>query len=57
MSKMNGLNRRAFLKGASMTALAGAAGTGSTIAAAAPAEQYLLRRDGVRLRERPINQW
>ncbi len=35
MSKMNGLNRRAFLKGASMTALAGAVGTGSTIAAAA----------------------
>ncbi len=35
MSKMNGLNRRAFIKGVSMTALAGAVGTGSTIAAAA----------------------
>jgi len=35
MSRMNGLNRRAFLKGASMTALAGAVGTGSTIAVAA----------------------
>lgn len=35
MSRMNGLNRRAFLKGASMTALASAVGTGSTIAAAA----------------------
>ena len=35
MSRMNGLNRRAFLKGASMTALASAVGTGSTIAASA----------------------
>ncbi|NOX69255.1 MAG: aminotransferase class I/II-fold pyridoxal phosphate-dependent enzyme [Gammaproteobacteria bacterium] len=35
MSKLNGLNRRAFLKGASMTALAGAVGTGSTVSAAA----------------------
>ena len=35
MSRMNGLNRRAFLKGASMTALASAVGTGSTIDAAA----------------------
>lgn len=35
MSRMNGLNRRAFLKGASMTALASAVGTGSTIAVAA----------------------
>lgn len=35
MSNLNGLNRRAFLKGASMTALAGAIGTGSTLAMAA----------------------
>lgn len=35
MSKIIGLDRRAFLKGASMTALAGALGTGSTVAAAA----------------------
>ncbi len=35
MSKMNGLNRRAFLKGASMTALAGAVGTGAAGAVAA----------------------
>jgi len=42
MSKMNGLNRRAFLKGASMTALAGAVGTGSTIAAAASAPSGMI---------------
>ena len=35
MSKMNGLNRRAFLKGASMTALASAVGTGTAGAVAA----------------------
>jgi len=37
MSKMSGLNRRAFLKGASMTALAGAVGTGATVASTAAA--------------------
>ena len=35
MSKITGLDRRAFLKGASMTALAGAVSAGSTTAAAA----------------------
>lgn len=35
MSKIVGLNRRAFLKGASMTALAGAVGTGASQAAVA----------------------
>lgn len=37
MSKGFGLNRRAFLKNASMTALAGAVGSGGTVAAAAAA--------------------
>ena len=37
MSKMSGLNRRAFLKGASMTALAGAVGTGASIASTSAA--------------------
>lgn len=35
MANVYGLNRRAFLKSAGMTALAGAVGTGSTVAAAA----------------------
>lgn len=37
MSNIIGLNRRAFIKGASMTALAGAVGTGNPVAAAADA--------------------
>ena len=37
MSNVYGLNRRSFLKSAGMTALAGAVGTGSTVAAAAEA--------------------
>lgn len=37
MSQMNGLNRRSFLRNAGMTALVGAVGTGSPLAAAAGA--------------------
>ena len=38
MPQTNGLNRRSFLKSAQMTALAGAVGTGTSLAAAAAVE-------------------
>lgn len=42
MSKMLGVNRRAFIKGAGMTALAGAVGSGSASAAAPDTRPYLV---------------
>ena len=49
MSKVVGLNRRTFIKGAGMTALAGAAGTVSTVSntASAQSSSHIARlRDG-----------
>jgi len=42
MSNSSGINRRRFLKGAGMTALAGAAGAGSVSASAADEKPYLM---------------